>query len=427
MGQWVLLATCDHDGVVGGYRTIKGLAEASQDAGAGRPRLSLAAVDAGDAEESLALHRKLAGVCDQFLGWPLEAEPPVMPAGPVGEHVVLRFRPPRQNGRLSEGGRERAGPHWSLVARFLEDAAALADDATDEEVEWDAEAMLAEASAKIPRPDSKGAQAKPTPHDPVMFTNAIEGGLEPNSSSPPTPTPPAVPTRRAGGAVAPVPAPAPAAASAPASASAVPVRQTLSPAAVNAAPPRAASPTATFNAPGSAAAPAAAPIVPASTPSPTPGPATTFTTMPTLTPDAAEVLDLPGADPSPDAILETVIRRDGGLVECPVRAPMCAGARLAVGRDRSVTLLAVAQAGLADLRPIGQAYRWLQENMTLIGMAVPQFALDPAQPPRLRLLVDQADITAGVLQPMLEGAHVTVHAYRKLRWGGKSGLLLDAA
>jgi hypothetical protein len=31
------------------------------------------------------------------------------------------------------------------------------------------------------------------------------------------------------------------------------------------------------------------------------------------------------------------------------------------------------------------------------------------------------------LQPMLQGDHVTVKTYRKLRWGGKTGLLLEAA
>jgi hypothetical protein len=60
-------------------------------------------------------------------------------------------------------------------------------------------------------------------------------------------------------------------------------------------------------------------------------------------------------------------------------------------------------------------------------MAVPQFAIDTAQAPRLRLLVDHADVAADVLQPMLQSDHVTVQAYRKLRWGGKTGLFLEAA
>ncbi len=53
--------------------------------------------------------------------------------------------------------------------------------------------------------------------------------------------------------------------------------------------------------------------------------------------------------------------------------------------------------------------------------------IDAHQLPRLHLLVDHADMSAEVLQPMLQSASVTVHAYRKLRWGSKTGLLLEAA
>jgi hypothetical protein len=100
---------------------------------------------------------------------------------------------------------------------------------------------------------------------------------------------------------------------------------------------------------------------------------------------------------------------------------------LAVGRDRRVVMLAVAPRGLADLNVIGEAYKWLQQNQNLIGMAVPQLAIDIHQAPHLSLLVDQSDSSAQTLQPMLQGAHVTVKTYRKLRWGGKTGLLLEAA
>ena len=45
----------------------------------------------------------------------------------------------------------------------------------------------------------------------------------------------------------------------------------------------------------------------------------------------------------------------------------------------------------------------------------------------LRLLVDHTDLSADSLQPVLHSGHVTVQSYRKLRWGGRTGLLLDAA
>ena len=34
---------------------------------------------------------------------------------------------------------------------------------------------------------------------------------------------------------------------------------------------------------------------------------------------------------------------------------------------------------------------------------------------------------AQILQPILQSASVKVHAYRKLRWGGKTGLLVEVA
>jgi len=144
--------------------------------------------------------------------------------------------------------------------------------------------------------------------------------------------------------------------------------------------------------------------------------------------DANDVIDLPGDASSDNAIVEAILRHcSGELVECPISPPMCPKARLAVGRDRRVVMLAVAHQGLADLNMIGLAYKWLQENQALIGMAVPQLSIDTHQSPHLSLLVDQADSAAHTLQPMLQGQHVTVKTYRKLRWGGKTGLLLEAA
>ena len=143
--------------------------------------------------------------------------------------------------------------------------------------------------------------------------------------------------------------------------------------------------------------------------------------------DAPEVIDLPDTGAGAAAIVSAVLRGGHELVECPVKPPMCPEASLAVSRDRRLVLLAVARHGLSDLRLIGRAYQWLIENRPLIVMAVPQMSIDAHQLPRLHLLVDHADMSADVLQPILQSASVTVHAYRKLRWGGKTGLLLEAA
>lgn len=157
------------------------------------------------------------------------------------------------------------------------------------------------------------------------------------------------------------------------------------------------------------------------------------TPVSTVSPAAAaggyeEVVELAEGGATAEAVLSAILKQNNGtFVECPVRAPMCGEVRLAVGRDRGIVLFAVAREGLGDLRSIGQALRWVNENRTLLGMALPQFAIDPNQSPRLRLLVDQSDLSADLLQPVLQSEHVTVQSYRKLRWGSRTGLLLDAA
>ena len=142
----------------------------------------------------------------------------------------------------------------------------------------------------------------------------------------------------------------------------------------------------------------------------------------------SEVIELPESHVPGGSILPAILRSESAqLVECPVTPPMCPEARLAVTRDRRIVLLAAARQGLGDLRSIARAYNWLVENYKLICMAMPQMSIDPAVRPCLRLFIDHADLTAEILQPMLQSSTVTVQAYRRLRWGTKTGLLLDAA
>lgn len=139
-----------------------------------------------------------------------------------------------------------------------------------------------------------------------------------------------------------------------------------------------------------------------------------------------EVIDLPAGGAS--SVVEAVLKHSlAELVECPVRPAACPEARLAVGRDRRLVLVAVAQHGLTELRAIAQAYRWAAENRSLLAMAMPQFALDVHQMPVLKLLVDQADSTAEVLRPLFQVNTCSVQTYRRVRWGQRTGLLLNAA
>jgi hypothetical protein len=143
----------------------------------------------------------------------------------------------------------------------------------------------------------------------------------------------------------------------------------------------------------------------------------------------AEVIELSG-DGAEGSILEAVIRQGGAngqWVQCPLKAPMCPRAALAVGRDRRLILLALAGKGLTELRSIGLGLRWMSENRELIRMALPQLNIDADAMPSVRLLVDHADVSAEALQPMLQSETVTVHVYRRLKWGQNTGLLLEAA
>jgi hypothetical protein len=309
--HWTLLSTCDHDGVVGCYRTLKGLADLN------RPRISLALLDAHDAGEAERVFAKLSSVTQQFLSWPLEHEAPVRRPHDVAEHLVICCRATRDKAQLA------TAPQWHIVSDFLA------------------------RSRANPTPAHHEPREAPMPSKPASFD----------------PTP--IPKQVVADVVIPDAAPA-------------------------------------------VVAPVAAVAMAQSD-------------------SVSDVIDLPEGQTNPVAIISAVLRGGSNLVETPIKPPMCPDASVAVGRDHRLTLVAVARQGLSDLRAIGRSYQWLNENRALVAMAVPQFAIDAHQMPRLELLVDQADLTAEILQPMLQSSNVTVVAYRKLRWAGRTGLLLNAA
>jgi len=142
----------------------------------------------------------------------------------------------------------------------------------------------------------------------------------------------------------------------------------------------------------------------------------------------SEVVELPNG--SDESILQAIVLRGGAAgewVQCPLKAPNCPQAVLAVGRDHRLVLVAVAGKGMSQLRSIGLALRWMNENRDLIRMALPQLAIEADAIPSVRLLVDHSDLSAEQLQPLLRSEAVTVQAYRKIKWGQKRGLLLEAA
>jgi hypothetical protein len=60
-------------------------------------------------------------------------------------------------------------------------------------------------------------------------------------------------------------------------------------------------------------------------------------------------------------------------------------------------------------------------------MAMPQLAIDAGAAPMLQVFVNHADRCAQALAPLVESRQVMIQSYRRLRWGEKKGLLLDAA
>ncbi len=155
---------------------------------------------------------------------------------------------------------------------------------------------------------------------------------------------------------------------------------------------------------------------------PLPGP---FLATAPLALAADTVLDLP-ADAGPAAVIAAVLKASPDLAAAPVAPPVLPSATVAVSRHGRLTLLAAAD-GAADLRPIVAGFRWLAENRPLLAMAMPQFKIDPQAEPHLRLFVDRLHGAADALRPLLRDDQVTVRTYRTLRWGEKTGLLLEAA
>ena len=348
--DWTMVGTCDHDGIVGGYRTLKGMAES-----AGRSPLAIAFTDALDDDQATRAFAKLAGVCRQFLDWDVTQEVLASDVEDAHAQTVLWCRGSHDKGQLANA------PQWRVMQQFLEltpDAAAdaahygTADDAGDDAIEQSLRAELSETQTT----DGTDAMIK----TPSFSTTESSFAANQPMSIPPLARP-------------------------------------MAPAAVESSSPPAMAAMSPMS-----IAPAAAP----------------------MTIDATnDVIELPeGA-----SVLSVVLKGGSGLLATPITPPMCPSATLAVGRDRGLVLVAEAGSGLAGMEAIAAAVRWLDDSKQLIVMAMPQLAIDAAVATRVELLIDHADRSAEGLRPLLGNSRITIRTYRKLRWAGRTGLLLDAA
>ncbi|QOV90612.1 hypothetical protein [Humisphaera borealis] len=370
--SWTVLTTCDHDGVVSAYRTLKGVVDARVDETGKSTRLGLTTLDAaGDAEANRVL-QKLAGVCRQFLGWEINPETPVRYAAGVAEHPLMNCRVTRDKAHLA------AAPHWAVVSEMLSrPRRGQADTHVPDTrtVAHDSGEKSQPAVTAAPAMDSAlTAEPVGTPQ------SAVPRSIEPSIRRVDVAESPVVMTSGVSES-RPTPAPAP---------------SMQKPAE-----------TTDFTMPRLSIAGDSAPA---------------------RTSSSDDVIDLPGDADDINGILSAVLRRaEFGVVECPIGVPSCPNGRLAVTRDRGLAIVAAASRGLSELRAIGKAFQWMLENRSLIAMAMPQFAIDTNKTPAIILLVDQADITGDLLRPMMQADHVMVRAYRTLKWAGRTGLLLEAA
>lgn len=143
-----------------------------------------------------------------------------------------------------------------------------------------------------------------------------------------------------------------------------------------------------------------------------------------------QVIDLPpsvGGDEARAIIAAVLATPQAGWVACPISPPTDRSTCVAVSRDRCLTLLAVAGEDMSRIASAARTYQWLCQNRELVAMAMPQMNIDALAMPRLVLLVDQSETVSDQLRSIVAGGNVTVLGYRKVRWSGKSGLLLQAA
>ncbi len=375
--QWKLLCTCDHDGIVSGYRTLKGMTQA------GRHRLSLALLDAENPVQAGRVHRKLAGVCAQFLDCALEADEPVAPAQAKALRV-MRCRPAsgEPNGACN------------ALRQLLEQAAAAQDAALPTPPADDAAAAtLDPAEEKHLQSAERLIAPPPAARPPAPRRNAEQREEEQYADAPRDDAPRDDAPRDD----------APRAAAQHAEARTIASRQQPEDLSSDRNPMPA--PTA----PRRLADAAAVSITNAEQPE-----------------MEATILELPAGATARQAILEAALQHWASeLTDSGLTPPGCPSIRLTISRRRQWVLVAlVPDTGWQQL---AEAVRWINDNRKLLTLALPHFSIAAAAAVQLRLLAAHGGHDAAQLQPLLQAGMVQWHTYRTVRWGNLRGLLVEQA
>jgi hypothetical protein len=132
-----------------------------------RPRLSVALIDAADAAQAGRIHEKLAGVCQQFLDWPVSERITVLDAHDVTEQHVLSYRP------VQDGGQAE----WRALDAFVAKAAHAMTNAGESALATHSD-ETAESTSPADGADRQGAESASALHwvgDVVVPTPAPVG------------------------------------------------------------------------------------------------------------------------------------------------------------------------------------------------------------------------------------------------------------
>ena len=409
LNHWIMLSSCDHDGLVSCYRSLKGALDQqiNHSQNQFRPRLSLALIDGVDQSEMDKVYRKISSVCKQFMQYSVDKEFPAESSTPVSEYLMLRTA-------IADSARFAVSPQWQAVMQFMR-----------------AQNHGNDMAPTIPPENSKSKDQMPSDYEDQNDLELSNEDSNQNTRSQHVSTTAPLMNELS---------------DLEHEASATEEFDPVAPIA-NRSPRQ--SPSQSPNQSPKSAPPAnrSGPTVAhGSTKKPAPSYRTRndhsdeaispsrprqgqLGRVPVSTTDAvADVIELPDENASCSAIVSAVLRsRSSEMVECPITPPICPDARLAVNRDRQLVVVAASGHGLCDLRSIARAYQWLVENHKILCMALPQYAIDASIKPAMYLLVDHGDMNSELMQPLFETETVSIHGYRRLRWGARAGLLLEAA
>jgi hypothetical protein len=164
VNRWTLLVGADDEGLVAGYRILKGLSPIDKTRQTSLT-LSLAVLDAEDEAQAKIVHQKLSGASRRFLGLAVENEGQVQSAAEVSEHVVLWCRASTNSPTQD---------HWTAVAELAAKSCAA------ERGEFSAAAAEApvEIESEWPQPQEAAAAEQPEPEPIAMNPIPISAPID---------------------------------------------------------------------------------------------------------------------------------------------------------------------------------------------------------------------------------------------------------